>query len=78
MCPLFNLKKEQMNAVPIAKIEDSDTYLDINNKTKKTVIEMKKIPGQYTKAMPALQAIPFPPLKSAKIGNACPNTAANP
>ena len=66
--PFLVLKKEQMKAVVTPKIEERDTYFVINKITKKTVIATKKISGQKAIAIPALQAIPFPPLKSAKIG----------
>lgn len=59
-----------MNAVPTPIIEDNETYLVISKVTPNAEIAIRNIKGQYDNAIPAQQATPFPPLKSAKIGKA--------
>lgn len=57
------------------QIAPSDTKRDRRNTIKKMSKQINAANGLIPKTMPNDVATPFPPLKSAKIGKTCPNTA---
>lgn len=62
----------------LARMELNETNLVRKKTSKKTPTQPRAVHGDIATIKPSKVATPFPPLKSAQIGNICPNTAANP